>query len=207
MYKVFYNDRTVFFIENIKKTDIISNSEIHYFKTKKKLKKVLNSFLDNQELDKLYVVHKDIKKTFKKFAKLYRLIEAAGGLVKNDKDEILVIYRREKWDLAKGKLEKNETPEIAAIREVEEECGINKLEIKELLETTYHTYRFKNKDILKRTYWFEMIHHGDQNTSPQTEEEITEVKWVKTDNLDEITKNTFPSIIEVLKKGNILNRD
>jgi len=207
MYKVFYNDRTVFFIENIKKTDIISNSEIHYFKTKKKLKKVLNSFLDNQELDKLYVIHKDIKKAFKKFAKLYRLIEAAGGLVKNDKDEILVIYRREKWDLAKGKLEKNETPEIAAIREVEEECGINKLEIKELLETTYHTYRFKNKDILKRTYWFEMIHHGDQNTSPQTEEEITEVKWVKTDNLDEITKNTFPSIIEVLKKGNILNRD
>ena len=123
--------------------------------------------------------------------------------MKNANSEILVIYRREIWDLPKGKIEENELPNIAAIREVEEECGITDLEILNLLNITYHTYKLNGKDILKRTYWYEMFYNGIQNPKPQIEEEITEAKWLKTANLQEIINNTFPSIIEVFKKGGI----
>ena len=204
MYKVFYKDRAVFFVENDHNCVENNSTKIHYFKNKKQLKTALNIFLNNPELNSLYIVYRDIDHAFKKFTKLYTLIEAAGGLIKADNDNILVIHRRGKWDLPKGKLEKHELPEIGAIREVEEECGIGNLEILKLLEITYHTYILKGKDILKRTYWYEMLHKGNQETKPQMEEDITEAKWIKTDNLDEIINNTFPSIIEVLKKGEVI---
>lgn len=204
MYKVFYKDRTVFFAENDHNCIENNRTKIHYFKNKKQLKTALNIFLNNSELNSLYIVYKDIDHAFKKFIKLYKFIEAAGGLVKADNDTILVIHRRGKWDLPKGKLEKFELPEIGAIREVEEECGIGNLEILKFLEITYHTYILNGKNILKRTYWYEMLHKGKQEPKPQMEEDITEAKWIKTDNLDKIINNTFPSIIEVLKKGKII---
>ena len=207
MYKVFYNQRTVFFIENDINYIDQDDSDVHFFKNKKLLNKELNLFLNNPTLNKLYIIHKDVDFAFTEFTKLYEIIEAAGGLVKNAKNEMLVIYRRNIWDLPKGKIEENELPNIAAIREVEEECGITDLEILNLLNITYHTYKLNGKDILKRTYWYEMIYNGIQNPTPQIEEEITEAKWLNTDNLQEITNNTFPSIIEVLQKGNIVSSD
>ncbi len=201
MYKVFYNDRVVFFTENIQNIKEDINTTIHHFKNKRLLRKALEDFISKNELINMYVVHEDVQRVFKKYTKLYKFIEAAGGLVRNAKGEILVIYRREKWDLPKGKLERNELPEIGATREVEEECGISNINIIKLIKTTYHTYRLKNKDILKRTYWYEMIHHGNQELIPQTEEEITEAKWINIDHIDEIKSNTFLSIIEVLNNG------
>ncbi|MDA3953575.1 MAG: NUDIX domain-containing protein [Bacteroidales bacterium] len=203
MYKVFYNQRTVFFIENNNINQI--DSDVHFFKNKKLLYDDLNKFLNTSKLNKLYIIHKNVEYAFKQFAKLYQIIEAAGGLVKNEKGEILVIYRRNIWDLPKGKIEKNELPKVAAIREVEEECGIRNIEILNLLEITYHTYKLKGKDILKKTYWYEMFYNGTQNPEPQVEEEITEAKWLNPSNLKEVTNNTFPSIIEVFKKGEIMS--
>lgn len=204
MYKVFYNDRTVFFMDSDSKCIELNDTMIHYFKNKEQLKSALNNFLNNLNLTKLYIVYQDIDHAFKKFSELYTIIEAAGGLVKSERNTFLVIYRRGKWDLPKGKLEKNESPEIGALREVEEECGINNLKVKKLLKTTYHTYKLNGKNILKRTYWFEMSHAGEQKPTPQIIEEITEVKWLDTNNFDEIIKNTFPSIIDVLKKGGVI---
>lgn len=207
MYKVFYNQRTVFFTENNNSYIDQDDSDVHFFKNKELLNEKLNAFLNSPILNKLYIIHEDVDFAFAEFAKLYEIIEAAGGLVKNTKNEILVIYRRNIWDLPKGKIEENELPNIAAIREVEEECGITDLEILDLLNITYHTYQLNGKDILKRTYWYEMVYSGIQNPKPQIEEEITEAKWLNTNNLEEITNNTFPSIIEVLQKGNIVSGD
>lgn len=204
MYKVFYNQRTVFFIDNEINYIDQDDSEVHFFKNKNLLNEELNLFLNNPLVNKLYVIHEDVDFAFTEFTKLYEIIEAAGGLVKNEKNEILVIFRRDIWDLPKGKIEENELPNIAAIREVEEECGISELEIINLLDITYHTYKLNGKDILKRTYWYEMVYNGIQNPKPQIEEEITEAKWVKTTNLQEIINNTFPSIIEVLEKGGLI---
>lgn len=205
MYKVFYKDRTVFFVDNDQNLLDDVDTNIHFFTNRDVLKISLTKFLSNSAFKNLYVVHENIEYVFNEFIKLYKLIEASGGLVKNSNNDFLFIYRREKWDLPKGKLEKNESPEAGAIREVEEECGITELEIKNLIEITYHTYNLKEKDILKRTYWFEMLYAGTKSPKPQTEEEITEAKWINKNDLNEVLYNTFPSIIEVLKKANIMN--
>ena len=205
MYKVFYNDRTVFFTEDKQNYTENSENRIHYFRNKKLLKSELNIFINNYEIKNLYVITNNTERAFKKFIRIYELIEAAGGLVITNDKKALFIYRRGKWDLPKGKLEKGENPEAGAIREVEEECGLSNLRITKLLEVTYHTYKLKGKNILKRTYWYEMHHDGNQKPVPQTEEEITDAVWVGSDNYDKVLRNTFPSIIQVLKKGKLIN--
>ena len=204
MYKVFYNDRTVFFSDQDFKSAEPSYSKIHYYQGSENLKIIIDSFLETSELKSLYILNPDVETIFKKFTKDFKMIEAAGGLVKNKLGEILVIFRKEKWDLPKGKLEKKELPEIGSVREVEEECGISNLKIIKLIDITYHTYTLKNKDILKKTYWFEMFHPENQIPKPQIEEEITEAKWIDPKNIDAVINNTYLSIIEVLMKGNII---
>ncbi|MBU8892054.1 MAG: NUDIX domain-containing protein [Bacteroidales bacterium] len=204
MYKVFYNDRTVFFTDDKQNYTENSENKIHYFRNKKLLKSALNTFINNSEINNLYVIAKNTERVFRKYIRIYKLIEAAGGLVITNDKKALFIYRRGKWDLPKGKLEKNENPETGAIREVEEECGLSNLLITKLLEITYHTYTLKGKSILKRTYWYEMYHDGNQEPVPQTEEEITDAVWLGSDNYYKILHNTYPSIIQVLKKGNLI---
>ena len=133
-----------------------------------------------------------------KFFSFYQLIEAAGGLVKNKKGEYLFIFRNGKWDLPKGKIEKGESVETAAIREVEEECGIGKLKIIKEIESTYHIYYLKGKEVLKRTYWFEMNCKDESALVPQLEEGITEVKWLSKNNLNQVLENTYESVKEVM---------
>jgi len=203
MYKVFYNDRTVFFTQNEQSYPDNRKNKIHYFRNRIILKLVLKSFIDNTDIKNLYVITDNPLRVFKIFMRFYKLIEAAGGLVISN-NKALFIFRREKWDLPKGKLEKGESIETGAIREVEEECGLTNLTITKLLDKTYHTYTLKGKNILKRTYWFEMIHEGNQEPIPQTEEEITEAKWIDSKEFGQVIKNTFPSIIQVLKKGNLI---
>ena len=126
------------------------------------------------------------------------LIEAAGGVVYNNKDQLLMIFRDKKWDLPKGKLEPNENIRECAIREVQEECGILGLSILNSLQDTYHTYELNGKKILKRTYWFTMSSDFKGNLVPQAEEGITEVIWVDKENVVEKLNNSFGNIRELL---------
>lgn len=140
----------------------------------------------------------DSKKVFDAVFKNYELIEAAGGLVYNDKKDFLVIHRLGKWDLPKGKIEPGESIQTAAQREVEEECGVHNLIIKEKLLDTYHTYTLKGKKVLKKTYWFLMWLEDEQELVPQTEENITEVKWLPWKERKSIYQNTYGNIKEVI---------
>ncbi len=142
------------------------------------------------------IVNSEAEKLWKNFQNNYKLIEAAGGVVKKG-NAILAIYRLGKWDLPKGKMEKGESREESAIREVEEECGISKLKIVRELPSIYHTYTLKDQRILKVTYWFEMSTTFSGKLVPQTEENITEVKWVE--DVNEILENTYPSIGEMVR--------
>ena len=132
------------------------------------------------------------------------LIEAAGGLVKNDKKEYLFIYRKERWDLPKGKIEKGESISEGGLREVEEECGIVVSKLGKKICKTYHTYTEKGEVVLKRTHWYKMSYNGIEKLKPQKEEGITDVRWFKKSQIDTIQKNTFPSIIDVLAKKKLL---
>lgn len=128
------------------------------------------------------------------------VIEAAGGVVFNNKNEVLLIKRLGKWDLPKGKMEGEELPEESAVREVMEECGIDGLTISGKLPCTYHVYKMHNFNFLKITYWYKMQTDFEKPLTPQTEENITEVKWVPWESINPDTLDTYVSISELLKE-------
>ena len=133
------------------------------------------------------------------FIKNYTMIAAAGGAVINDEGRILLIFRRGKWDLPKGKLEEGELIEDCAEREVKEETGLSDIKLEKFLLTTYHTYTEKGKSILKDTHWYLFRAHGIQDINPQTEEGIMEIEWIYPSELPEYTNNTYELIRDVLR--------
>ena len=136
---------------------------------------------------------------WKEFVRLYTLIEAAGGVVQDGNGNYLLILRKGKWDLPKGKIEYDESPEVAAIREVEEECGIDQLSITEELPATFHTYKESGKKILKKTHWYKMKTETTKNAKPQLEEDIEEVVWMSKEEIEKVVyKNSYNSILRLL---------
>jgi 8-oxo-dGTP pyrophosphatase MutT (NUDIX family) len=128
------------------------------------------------------------------------IIEAGGGMVFNPKGELLMMFRRGQWDMPKGKLDKGETIEACALREVEEETGISNLRLCGKLQTTYHTYSFQGKTVLKPSHWYKMEYAGAEDLVPQIEEDITELRWVDKVEAAELAQKAFPSIREMIKK-------
>jgi len=140
------------------------------------------------------------KETWREFRKNFVLIKAAGGLVKNEKGEYLFIFRNGKWDLPKGKMDPGESPAQTGLREVEEECGIKKLEIVKKIKKSYHIYELKGKQAMKKTYWFEMLCKDDAVPTPQKEEGIQKAIWVKAEEFKQWKKEMYPSIWDIVKK-------
>jgi len=152
----------------------------------------------------LFIECDNLTENFKEFGKEFILIEAAGGLIKNDKDEYLFIYRHNKWDLPKGKLEKKETPEKAAVRECQEECGLKDITLNDFLLNTYHIYLFKKGWALKKTHWYNML-CNETNLVPQLEESITDIGWKSRIEIPGMLNNTYYNIIDVLDEANLLD--
>jgi 8-oxo-dGTP pyrophosphatase MutT (NUDIX family) len=140
----------------------------------------------------------------KAITKSLTLIEAAGGVVKNKDGKYLFIYRNDKWDLPKGKIEKGEKTKVAAVREVEEECGITVSKLGDKICKTYHVYISREEVVLKKTHWYKMKYNGNEKLKPQKEEGITDVRWFKKKDTDAIVANTFSSIMDVLAKLDLI---
>jgi 8-oxo-dGTP pyrophosphatase MutT (NUDIX family) len=169
----------------------------------------VNSMIHEMKVEKVHAgifYHSKLDELKKAVWRKFKVIQAGGGLVENQDEEVLCIFRREKWDLPKGKLDKGETLEECAIREVKEETGLNKLQLKKSLLTTYHSYDENGKHCLKETYWYLMKSPGEQELIPQAEEQITEIKWAGKKDLSKIAENTYPSIIDVLKTAGYLSK-
>jgi 8-oxo-dGTP pyrophosphatase MutT (NUDIX family) len=132
-------------------------------------------------------------------------IIAGGGLVLNDRGELLMIFRRGKWDLPKGKLDKGETIEDCALREVREETGLVNIERGELIDIGYHEYfdQYIQADVIKETHWFAMRAYGEERLIPQTEEDITEIKWVDSDEMETCLQNSYPNVVDVIRKAEL----
>jgi ADP-ribose pyrophosphatase YjhB (NUDIX family) len=129
----------------------------------------------------------------------FTLIKAAGGLVENNDDDVLLIYRDDMWDLPKGKLENFETIEEGAKREVEEECGVSNLQIVSEAFTSFHLYQMKGETCIKLTYWFRMKTKSVESLVPQTEEGITQVIWANKVNVIELNQPMYASIKQVIQ--------
>ncbi len=144
------------------------------------------------------LLHDNLAELKKAFFKIFTPIEAAGGMVQNDKNELLFIYRLAKWDLPKGKVETGEELAACALREVEEETGVRHLKLQYKMGETYHTYSAYGKHFLKTTHWYYMTCSSNQTLVPQTEEDISAIKWVLPESIAEQLNNTYPSIRDIL---------
>lgn len=152
----------------------------------------------NKNLDSLTCKVYDYEKVVKSFKKQFKIVAAAGGIV-TKKDKYLFIYRLKKWDLPKGKLEKKEKVEAAAVREVEEECNV-KVVLGPRVCKTWHTYTRNGKNHLKKTSWYHMTLKEDKKMKPQKEEGIEKVIWVDKVELRTVLLTTYRSIRYVMKK-------
>lgn len=201
MIKIYSGDKTVHLTDNYKELKEGEGFQTMAFFILKggHFEKEYHSAINEKKEKEIYIWHGDIKALFNHYKSMFRFIEAAGGLVKNENDEYLFIFRNGKWDLPKGKREMGETIKKCALREVKEECGIKGLKIVKELPSTFHTYYMEEKAVLKQTFWFEMECKSSSDLIPQTEEGITEVKWVKKKDFKKILANTYPSIKDVME--------
>ena len=198
MYKVYFEDRIIIICSEMNSDNLKNNEKLIQHKNKKSFYKVVKEFKKDTNIIRLFVQTKKPKKVLKQIRKMYKKIDAAGGLVLNNQGYTLMIKRMGVWDLPKGKIEKGENREEAAVREVEEECGIKGLFIEKKIGKTYHTYIFQKKNMFKTTHWFLMRYEGDEELTPQTEEDITEVKWKSPEEVKKIIPNTYKSLVDIL---------
>ncbi|KUY31093.1 NUDIX hydrolase [Elizabethkingia ursingii] len=197
MYKVFINERKLSFTNAIQQID--KNLEFVDVNTFS----IAIDLLENTSTPSVNIYAENVEEVWNTFSASFRNIEAAGGVVLNTKDEVLFIYRMSRWDLPKGKMEKGESKDLTALREVEEECSITDLSLEEFLSSTYHMYTERDgSKVLKVTHWYKMRHHSNQQPLPQEIEGITKAEWKpQSDIKTEVFPNTFQNIRLILDEA------
>lgn len=199
--KIYFGDKPVILCDEIDKeiNEIVHHPDAVFIDeiSQRAIKSMLHE-IKKEEFHAGVIWHNDLEHLKDIFFKNFMVIEAAGGIVQNDKKEILFIKRLGKWDLPKGKIEKDEKQEDCAIREIMEETGVTDLFLKKKIGETYHVYDEFGKHFLKISHWFHMTCSSNQKLVPQTEENITEIKWIKTLHIKEPMANTYPSIKNIL---------
>lgn len=201
MYKIYINKTVIQFAsrQDVAQYKVTPEDLVgHYYGKRNGLLNYIDSAEKSERLKSITLLSEDLEGLINDFFSFYKIVEAAGGLVFNQQKELLAIFRIGMWDLPKGKIEKGETPDVAAVREVQEETGIKNIQLGELLHTSYHTYRNrKDKRCLKPTYWYEM-YTTDVELTPQGEEDIEQAIWISKDKFLEEGYETYGSILDVL---------
>jgi len=202
--KIYFDDKPLFLCDNVDATlqpyvhhdDAVFIDELNLHTVKSMIHE-----MQDPSVHAGVFFHKDLDQLKDAFFKKFTLIKAAGGFVLNEKKEVLMMFRRGKWDLPKGKMDKKESFEDCAIRETEEETGLKKIKLISPLITTYHTYHEGSKYVLKETRWFTMKVSSKQKLLPQAAEQITKLEWVGKNDLKKYLQNSFPSMNDVLEAG------
>ena len=189
MYTIYVGDKPIILTTKVEKeTDFKS-----FLLKSVNIGKVIKT-LNNTDLKAVHLVHKNEDKLLKNFLKLLPNVVAGGGKAYNAKNEILFIYRNDKWDLPKGKAERKESIEETAIREVEEETGVKNLKVIKPLPTTYHIFKRNGKHRIKITYWFEMKTNFKGKLFPEENEGITKVEWLDNKASQKALENSYANI-------------
>lgn len=164
---------------------------------------LVDMFETSGSLARIYIPTEDIEGTYKDFCSQFKEVNAAGGLVSNRRGDVLLIRRNELWDLPKGHQEEGEDIKVTALREVQEETGVDQLELRDLICVTDHCYRRNGIWHLKHSWWYDMLYTDPTDLTPQREEDITKAAWVARSSLSPYLKNTYPSIVEVFREARI----
>jgi len=203
MYEIYINGRPLCFSaipeDGFQPSSDPSNLTTIYTGSPKSLLGYMDMMEKNKAFVKVTLYSPDVEKLFLDFKSQFTVLEAAGGLVFNPSGKALMILRLGFWDLPKGKIDPGETPEQAAVREVQEETGLNEVEIEHPMRTTYHTYRHEKKGrIFKPTHWYKM-RTAETELTPQTEEQIERAEWRDIPAFLKEQHTVYPNILHLLK--------
>lgn len=202
MIKIYFDNKPLYLVENKESIEELLHRNTTIFVDELDVNTV-KTLIQEMELNRYeagVLLHHDLEEALVAFEKRFTIIKAGGGLVYTEKNEVLLIFRRGKWDLPKGKLDDGEDIQTCAVREVKEETGLKKPVIQAPILKTYHTYHENEKHILKETEWF-LMHSRWQELQPQTEEGILECRWVKANELSGYLDTSYGLIRDVIEKG------
>lgn len=197
MHKIYFDRRTIIICRPEEATLSDPNAVEFHFKQPSDISALVEMFELSSTLEKIYIPSAEPEDCYKKICGEFREVNAAGGLVENRRGDYLLIKRDGLWDLPKGHQETGEDIKVTALREVQEETGVDDLSLGDLICVTDHCYKRNGIWHLKHTWWYRMYYLKPLDLTPQTEEDITKAAWVAKSSLPPFLKNTYPSIKEV----------
>lgn len=197
MHKIYFDRRTIIICRPEEATLSDPNAVEFHFKQPSDISALVEMFELSSTLEKIYIPSAEPEDCYRKICGEFREVNAAGGLVENRRGDYLLIKRDGLWDLPKGHQEAGEDIKVTALREVQEETGVDDLSMGDLICVTDHCYKRNGIWHLKHTWWYRMYYLKPLDLTPQTEEDITKAAWVAKSSLPPFLKNTYPSIKEV----------
>ena len=203
MHKIYFEKRCIIICGEGDQALADPNSVEFHMADKVDIHTLVAMFKASESLSRIYLPSADVGLMYRRVCAEFREVNAAGGLVSNRRGDYLLINRNGLWDLPKGHQEPGEDIAVTAIREVQEETGVDDLTLRDLICITDHCYIRGGIWHLKHTWWYDMLYNSPVDLTPQREEDITRAAWVAKSSLPPYLKNSYPSIQEVFREAKV----
>ena len=203
MHKIYFKDRCMIICKPDEQALADPNSVEFHIGEHISIHTLVDMFEASESLSRIYIPTDNVEWMYRRVCAEFKEVDAAGGLVSNKRGDYLLIRRGGLWDLPKGHREEGEDIPLTALREVQEETGVDKLKLRDLICITDHCYLRNETWHLKHTWLYDMLYTDPVNLTPQAEEDISKAAWVARSSLPPFLKNTFPSIIEVFREAKV----
>ena len=203
MHKIYFENRCIMICPPDRQAPSDPNAILCNIGTNDDIPTLIDMFEASDSLSKVIIQTDDIEDTYRRVCTEFVEVNAGGGLVSNRRGDYLLINRNGLWDLPKGHQDPGEEISVTALREVQEETGIDQLMLRDLICITDHCYRRDGKRHLKHTWWYDMLYTDPTDLTPQTEEDISKAVWVAKSSLPPYLLNTYPSIVEVFREAKV----
>ena len=203
MHKIYFEKRCIIICSPGDQALADPNSVEFHFGESINIHTLVAMFEASASLSRIYIPTDDEAGMYRRVCAEFREVDAAGGLVSNRRGDYLLIQRGGLWDLPKGHREPGEDIALTALREVQEETGVDQLELRGLICVTDHCYLRDGVWHIKHTWWYDMLYTDPVDLTPQREEDISRAAWVARSSLPPFLKNTYPSILEVFREAKV----
>jgi 8-oxo-dGTP pyrophosphatase MutT (NUDIX family) len=201
--KIYYNNKPLILANNEKSNKTFAEYSVLMGASANNFNEAIH-LLERKDTKGVLLIDESREQIEKELLWAFYPLHSGGGVVLNETGDVLMIFRRGRWDLPKGKLDEGEDIEQCAVREVIEETGLKTVEIKHKIGNTLHIYPMAGKLILKHTAWYLMQGSAKEPLLPQAEENIEKVMWVKPSGISCLLQNSFETIGDILTDAKIL---